>query len=452
VSPAAREVAGAAAVGATLLAVLAAAELWRRRGAAPETTRKLVHVAGGLICLAFPWAVSSAWTVLGMAAALSLFIAAGAKLGLLRSLHGVGRRTRGSEYYPLAIFLLYLAAGQARWLYVCSVLVLAVADAFAALVGSRYGRLRYEAGEGTKSVEGSLVFCAIAFAAMHLPMLLMTDLPRGACAMAALLVAVLVTGFEAISRRGTDNLFVPLGVCVILSKITTKPPDEILYQNASLLALCALIGLAARRLRLFDLTGAAVMILFAYGAWSLGSEIWAAPVLAGFAGYAAACLLTSAPGDPPRPVHVGTMTRAVLYPFLALLAGNMLDMGRLFYAPFVASLAVVLAFAAWNLVLWGRGVAPRATPAAAAAIGAGAAVVVAAIPWALAPAASWPELAAVTLVAAGGALVDRALAGPPRAFDPARVWPGYRMLLTALAAGVILALQAAGILTPWLRR
>jgi dolichol kinase len=38
--------------------------------------------------------------------------------------------------------------------------------------------VRYEVEDEKKSLEGSLVFLVIAFLAIHLPVLLMTDLPR----------------------------------------------------------------------------------------------------------------------------------------------------------------------------------------------------------------------------------------------------------------------------------
>jgi hypothetical protein len=132
------------------------------------------------------------------------------------------------------------------------VLVLAVGNAFAALIGSRYGVIRYEVEDETKSLEGSLVFLVIAFLAIHLPTLQMTDLSRPVCVLAALLVAALVTGFEAIALEGADNLFIPLAVVIILGKITTKPLSEVVYHDwtawrflRSFAAAGAILGLQA---------------------------------------------------------------------------------------------------------------------------------------------------------------------------------------------------------------
>ena len=207
----AHDLRGAVILGGVFVSLLILAELWRRLGTPkPEHTRKLVHLGGGVACLFFPFLIDSPWVVLAMALPLTGLFLAGAKLGFLKSLHGVARRSRGAEYYPLAVCLVFVLTRGRPWLYLSAVLVLAVADAFAALIGSRYGVVRYEVENETKSLEGSLVFLVIAFLAIHLPVLLMTDLPRPVCVLAALLVAALVTGFEAVSLEGADNLFVPL--------------------------------------------------------------------------------------------------------------------------------------------------------------------------------------------------------------------------------------------------
>jgi hypothetical protein len=161
--------------------------------------------------------------------------------------------------------------------------------------------------------------------------------------LAALLVAALVTGFEAISLEGADNLFVPLAVVVILGKITTKPLSEVVFQNLSLLAICLAIGLAVWRFRSFNVGGAIAFILFAYGTWSLGSWVWALPVLVGFAGYLAAWRRFALPGHGSA-VKVRNVARALLPPFTMLLLANSLGRYETFFAPYLATSAAVIAF------------------------------------------------------------------------------------------------------------
>ena len=333
---------GAAIITAFFFALLVAAELWARLGhPKPEWTRKLVHLGGGLIGLALPWLIESPWVVLALTASLSTLFVLGERWDFLRSLHKVERKTRGSEYYPLAIWLVFVLAADRRWLYLSAVLTLAVADAFAALIGSRYGKHRYEVEDEYKSAEGSLVFFVVAFLAASLPMLLMTSLPRATCVLSALLVAMLVTIFEAISLRGTDNLFVPIAVVFVLQKITTKTIEHIAWQNVALIGIVAVVMLIAWRVKWFNAGGALTFTLFVFAAWSLGPRFrWVIPVFIGFAVLVIVRLIVQRRGDRRR-LKVTAVSRTVIVPFLFLLAANTTTQFARFYLPYLAACAVV---------------------------------------------------------------------------------------------------------------
>jgi dolichol kinase len=341
-------------VGALILAggfllLLVVAESWSRlANPNPEMPRKLVHAAGGVGCLFFPFLVQSPWVVLALALGMSALFALGGRLAFLRCLHGVARKSRGSEYYPLAIFLVYLASYGRPWLYVASILVLALADASAALIGSQYGRLRYTVEDESKSLEGSLVFLVVAFLAIHLPTLLMTDLPRPVCVLAALLVALLVTGFEVVSLHGADNLFIPLGVCVILDRITGKPLGEIAYQNVSLLVLCAVLGIIAWRARTFNTGGTILVVLAVYGCWSLGGVEWALPIFLGVVLFVACRTRLLAKVGSLSGIRVRVAFRAVSVPFAFLVVANASGRYGFFYGGFLASSAVMASLACWK--------------------------------------------------------------------------------------------------------
>lgn len=436
------------AVAGMFLALLAAAEAWSRIGKAnPEWTRKLVHFGGGVLCLFLPWLVESPWYVLGLAAASSAVIAAGRHGNLLRSLHKVDRVTLGSEYYPLAIFLVFLITDGQPWLYVSSVLVLAVADAFAALIGCRYGSVTYNVEESDKSVQGSLAFLVIAFIAMLVPMRLLTELPTPVCILSALLVAVLVTGFEAVSLRGTDNLFIPIGVAVILSKITSKPIEEIIYQNISLVAICGVLSLIIRRSRSFNVGGAITFALFVYGAWSLGSELWALPVMAGFLVYSAMWFVFPLPAGSSSGVKVRIVFRALVIPLLLLVVGNMFGNEGFMYGPFLAACAAVLSFGICNHVIWagsmpdgfGRTLLTAGTCLFSAAL-------TAASPMLVFGTGALPSflffMASVFMTVMTG---ERAT----RKCSTADVWCVPHIAITIAAAAVIVIAQAAGWVPPW---
>lgn len=443
---AAEDLRGVAIISGIFSVILLTAEVWSRsfRGK-PEHTRKLVHLGGGIVGLFLPFLIRSPLVVLLLTLSLSFLFALGGKTGLLKSIHGVARSSRGSEYYPLAIFLVFLISADRPWLYVSAVLVLAVADAFAALIGSRYGVIRYEVEDEYKSLEGSLVFLIVAFLAVHLPTLLMTDLPRGVVVMSALLVAILVTGFEAISLRGTDNIFVPVAVVFVLQKITAKPLSEIVYQNLSLLVIFIVVALVAWRFRTFNVGGTIAVVLFIFATWSLGSRRWSVPVFLGLGAFVLLRALLRNRGTIGEPLRVRVITHALLVPLLVLLAANLTSRYRFFYGPYVLAAVVVLALIWWD-GRQRRGLLSGWNDyAAAALLGFGAAATVAVPVWVAFGGDTITLVAAFTLAVA--VPITNVLAIKLHLADEStnRGWSGASFMLALLAAATLVALQELGL-------
>jgi dolichol kinase len=271
----ARELLAAALIGAGFLAIFGLAELWRRISDPPvEWTRKFVHFFGGLIAATFPWAFTYRWTVVGLAATFTALIWGTRRLGLLRSVHGVERRSEGGVYYPVAILIVYLVGHQQPVFYLVAILALVVSDTLAALLGSSYGRQMYQVEGDRRSLEGSAVFFLTTFLATHLPLLLLAGLDPALSVLIGLQLAIIVTQLEAISLRGNDNLLVPVAAFYLLVKMTPREVDHMVGQMLAQLAIITLIGLVAWRTRTVTFSGAIALMLFAYGAWALGGPEW----------------------------------------------------------------------------------------------------------------------------------------------------------------------------------
>ncbi|MHC1743413.1 MAG: hypothetical protein AB9873_10330 [Syntrophobacteraceae bacterium] len=340
---------GVLAIGLVFATIFVAAEIWRRRWQAdPELTRKTVHLLGGVACILFPFLIHSTWVLFALAVLLTAILAWGARTSRIKSLMDVKRVSRGSECYPAAIFLVYLIARDRLWLYTSSLLVLAVADAFAALIGTRYGVLLYDIEDSKKSLEGSMVFLVFAFLSIHLPMLLLADFPRSTTVLAALLVALLVTGFEAVSLRGWDNLFVPVGVAMILGNLVTKSPAEILYQNLSLILICCVVAVLQWRIRPFNVGATLAFILFSYATWAMGSFYWFLPVFMGFIVYMLSLFFFREQAANLAIVTVRRVFRMGLLPFLLLVVANVFSLYYLLYSPFLVSCMAALSSILWR--------------------------------------------------------------------------------------------------------
>ncbi len=193
----------------------------RAMGLAAEVQRKLVHVGTGLYALCLPWIFPDRWPVY-MLIGLTLIVMLGLRLprfakGIGGALHGVERSSYGDFLLAGSVGLcFFLAEGQAL-LYVLPLAVLTLADAAAALVGTRYATRLYKVEEGYKSLEGTVAFFVVTLTLSVVCLLGLTDLPLAN----VLALALMVTGFgtlvEAQSWRGFDNLFLPLGLLLFLS-------------------------------------------------------------------------------------------------------------------------------------------------------------------------------------------------------------------------------------------
>ena len=113
----------------------------------------------GLVLLPLPWVFDRAWPVIVLAVLACGAVVAARRSRRLRSgigtvMGGTGRVSLGEVYFPIAVCLLFLLSRGDWLLYVVPILMLALADAVAALVGIRYGLSQYRTSDGHKSLEG----------------------------------------------------------------------------------------------------------------------------------------------------------------------------------------------------------------------------------------------------------------------------------------------------------
>ncbi len=238
-----RDLTALALVSVCLLAMLALAEHLRARRTWPvEDTRKLVHVACGLVAASFPWVFTHTATVMLLSAGFFALMAATRRLRLLRAVHAVGRRTGGSLYFPCAVAVTFVLARDRPAAYAAALLVLALGDAAAALVGRRFGRHRYRLGGAPKSLEGSLALFAVSAPAILCTLCAAGGLAPAEAALWALCAAGLATLLEAAAPEGSDNLVLPVASALVLRQAHEAAPARL---ATLVLALCVALVLGS---------------------------------------------------------------------------------------------------------------------------------------------------------------------------------------------------------------
>lgn len=203
------------------LLLFAAAELLYRFGKVrAEITRKLVHIGTGLLTVLFPLKLDSILQAAVLCGSFFVVLLLATRYRLLPSIHAISRKSSGSLLYPvsvLGVFTFYnLIDCNDESLFYIPILILAVCDPLAALVGKLWAKRRsLPAG---KTTAGSLAFFAGALAVI----VLVLSFPVMSCHSGgnpfcdsnyrvplALLMALATTFAERVSGAGWDNLTIP---------------------------------------------------------------------------------------------------------------------------------------------------------------------------------------------------------------------------------------------------
>jgi dolichol kinase len=246
IDPLAQEVFALGTSFAYAFLVLGIAESLRRvLHRSMDFTRKFVHIGVGM------WAVGTAllfdnkWFAIIPALAFIAINLYSYRKGVFQSMESTDRSNLGTVYFPIAFALMILLwFDHSKALFVACLMPLTWGDAFAAIVGKRWGKHRYTVFGTTRSIEGSVAMFAASAVTIWIPLaiFLFEELwflaydvanrnttaiavdvwspfaPTEAyliAAVLALIIALATTIVEARSPRGWDNLTVPFVAALI---------------------------------------------------------------------------------------------------------------------------------------------------------------------------------------------------------------------------------------------
>ena len=184
-----------------------------------EYTRKLVHIGTGLLTLLFPLLLSNHWWVLVLCTSFALILILSLRFSLLKSINAIDRESVGSLAYPVSVyccFLAYVHYNELAFFYI-PVLVLAISDPIAALMGKRWPWGKFSLGKNHKSLMGTGMFFASSLLVMVTIFWIQGTALSSFKLVFELLIMAAVSAFvEALSGRGIDNLTIPLSLLLCL--------------------------------------------------------------------------------------------------------------------------------------------------------------------------------------------------------------------------------------------
>jgi len=280
-----------------LAGLVGVGELFRRWGWDAAATRRLVHAGVGLFIVGMPLLFSAPGPVYVLATAFVVINGGSKWRDWWPGMHAARPESWRTVVMPLAL----IPALAATWtvnpdrLFVLQIafLILSLADPLASWVGQKGGRHTLI---GTATVEGSSAFLGVAVLLTGGVLLSRTGWGIGRTATVALIVAVVATAIEAISRHGWDNFFVVVGVVLVLVSLYETPGA--IWTVGWALGIGAGFGAAAYVGRALDAAGAVGGGLFAASLLGLGGWAWALP---GFVFFVLSSMLSHLTGDTVSP-------------------------------------------------------------------------------------------------------------------------------------------------------
>lgn len=313
---------------------------------APELVRKLFHIGGGAVGLSLPWLFDTLTPVLLLAGAVvgtfaALRVVRRLHGGVGQVLHGVKRHSVGEFCYIASICVLFWLTHGDKLLYSVPLLVVALADSSAAIIGEQYGKLQLHMRGDRKSYEGAAAFMLTAFFCVHVPVLLSGQSGRLESLLVAVGVSVMVMMAEAAAWWGLDNIIIPLWSYMLLKSLLRMDALEIASHIAFLLILALFMRFYRNHTTLGDdaLFGAT---LWGYVVWTVGGWKWVIPPIILFAVYAR--FTHGTPQDQQRVFRFPTVLANIAGGFLWLLIYRQTDEVRMllpFAACFAADLAII---------------------------------------------------------------------------------------------------------------
>lgn len=274
---------------AAIAAILALSELIRRLFHwSPEATRKIVHIFVGMLVAVTPFVLDSMWpmVILGILFTVLDFFAV--RHGFFKGMHGTARHTYGTVFYPISFVILTLTLWRShKLILVTSMMIMAISDAVAAIVGEHARRPRVlRFGPEQKTLQGSIAMFVVTLAIVMIALLTavhigVRQLPLERIVLIAAVVAAVAMASEVISAQGSDNLTVPLGSAFALFYMLTESPEHTMRFVVGM-GLAAVMAVVSFRLRFLNGGGSVALFLLGTLVFGAGGWVFAVPILAFF--------------------------------------------------------------------------------------------------------------------------------------------------------------------------
>ncbi len=253
-----------------------------------DVTRRTVHIIVGLLIFFCRFIFQEPFWPLITGVLFTGINLVTLRMEKFKSMHGTERISYGTVYFPLAFVILVALFWERSPLALeIGILVLALADPLAAWVGRRWGRRPFALWQDPKTLAGTVAMWAGSFLLIGAGLVYLgplTNVPPIEplqLLLTTALAATVATIAEIQSKRGSDNLTVPMVVGLFIYLFMDLPLDALVPFLLWTVGSGVVLGLAfrARALSISGLFSAWLLGLFIFlsGGWN-----WVWPMVAFF--------------------------------------------------------------------------------------------------------------------------------------------------------------------------
>jgi phytol kinase len=128
---------------------------------------------------------------------------------------GGDKEDLGTVYYAISLFILaFITFKNVNYSYIgaLGILTMGYGDGFAAVIGKKYGKKKYNVFGSKKSIVGSLTMFVATFIVCYIVLSIFNPV---SVLFYSLILAFFATLLELFTPKGFDNLSVPLGTSMI---------------------------------------------------------------------------------------------------------------------------------------------------------------------------------------------------------------------------------------------
>ena len=176
-----------------------------------EENRRLVHTTIGLAMSFSTIIFSSKFSPMLIAIIFIFFNIIAFKSVVLSGIHSQKRKSYGTIYFPLSYLVVAYLFWEKNQFVMLSLLILAICDPIAAQIGSRKNSIwKFKAWHDYKTVNGTIAFFTSSIIILIIGNIFILEYELIDSISFILITAIFATISEITSKRGTDNLSIPI--------------------------------------------------------------------------------------------------------------------------------------------------------------------------------------------------------------------------------------------------